>query len=235
MSSMYFSKQLTRPDSSQPAACSMRFAPARNAGVSVFSDSSRGLRVDRDGGGQPAAAGAPQEAIAPCDLAGHEQADRRLGPAEARRARLHVGVRDERAHDRGRARPHELRQHHAGQGLGGLLGQRRRDRDGTHRAHQDERRDHVHLVRLGEGEQRLDHARVEAQRRVGVDDAEQRGRGLDRAARPPCTISAMAIESSAATGSNCAPPYGLSDSRDQRHLQVEVARLDDQVGRVADG
>src|SRR5438067_2081382 len=39
MSTMNFSKQETSPDSSQPAACMTRFAPARNAGSIVFSAS----------------------------------------------------------------------------------------------------------------------------------------------------------------------------------------------------
>ena len=140
----------------------------------------RRLRVGPLAGRERAAARAPRQAEAARDLAGGEQADRRLRPAEAGRARLHVGVREERAeHDR-RARPHELHVARRPPALGRLLHERRRDRDRRHRAHQQERRDdHGDLPaprRSATSTSSIAH--VVAQRRVDVGDAVHRRRPL---------------------------------------------------------
>ena len=97
------------------------------------------LGVGRLARREPAAA-SPRQVEVARDLAGAEQADRRLRRAEARRARLHVGVREERAeHDRA-ARLHELGERDPRQRLGHLLHERGRDRHRRHRAHEEERR-----------------------------------------------------------------------------------------------
>ena len=66
--------------------------------------------------------------------------------------------------------------------LGHLLHERRGDRHGRHRAHQQERRDDHGLVALHVLVQRREHAVVEAQRRVDVDERHRRRRLLDRLA-----------------------------------------------------
>ena len=119
------------------------------------------------------------------------------------------------------------------QRLGRLLSERGGDRDRPHRAHQDERRDDDDLPGLGEGDQRLHHPRVEAKRRVGVDDAEQcrplldglpaamhdLGHG-DRVARRHRVELGAAVR--------------LVGLPDERHLEVEVAGFGLPVGGLAD-
>ena len=104
------------------------------------------------------------------------------GPPKPGRARLHVGVREERAEQHRRARPHELHVGDARQLLRGLLHERRRDRHRRHRAHQQERRHDGDLAALGERLHHLEHRHVVAQRRVDVGDAVHGRRPL---AAPP--------------------------------------------------
>ena len=132
----------------------------------------RRLAVHGRAGVEAAAAGAPEHVVAACDLAGREDAERGLGATEAGRAGLHVGVRDERAHDCGAAGADRLDERDARQRLSRLLRERGRHGDRAHRAHHDERRDVHDLIALGEHPQRLKHAGVEHQRRVRIDRAE---------------------------------------------------------------
>jgi hypothetical protein len=159
------------------------------------------------------------------DLAGGEDAERRLGAAEARRAGLHVRVRDEGAHDRGTSGADRLHQCDAGERFGGLLCQRAGHGDRTHRAHHDERRDVHDLVALREHPERLEHTRVEHQRRVRVDGAEDRrialehvGTAEDHLGHRDRVDHAVEVDLRGTDGE-----VGVLVHRE---LQVEVARVD---------
>ena len=134
-----------------------------------------GLRVAGLAGRQGAAARAPRQAVVPGQLARGEQTLGRLGATERRRARLHVDGGQERSEDHWAAGVDQLGEHHAGERLGGLLGDRGRHRHRRHRPHQQERGDHGSLARLGVGQQCFEHPGVVAQRRVHVDHGEHRG------------------------------------------------------------
>ncbi len=191
-----------------------------------------GLRVARLARGQPAAR-APGQAVAPRHLAGAEQADRRLGRAERGRARLHVGVREERAQDHGAAGIDELRQGDARERLGQLLGERRWDRDRRHRAHQQERRDDDRLVGAVVLEHRGQHAVVEAQRRVDVDQRDHGRRLLDRRAPAEQDLGHADRVGRVRAGRHGAH-VGLVRERLQRQHHVEVARVERRVVRLDD-
>ena len=96
--------------------------------------------------------------------------------------------------------------------LDGLLHQRRRHGRRRHRAHQQERRDHVHLPGLGVDDHRLQHPRVEAQRRVGVDHREDARLGRVGSSWRPNRMSVISSVSRAASPVITAPMYGLSVS-----------------------
>ena len=136
-----FSKHVTRPPSSQPADCQHTFAPGEERGAERVEGLVARLEVDGLAGRQRPAARSPRqpEAAAP---SGPTRTGRT--PTRGRRTTgapdLHVGGREERAHDAGRARAHQLHQRQPGQHLGRLLDERRGHGDRRHRPHQQERR-----------------------------------------------------------------------------------------------
>ena len=122
----------------------------------------RGLGVDRVGGAHVRRA--VRDVVAAGELATEHRRAHVLGRAERRGARQHVDVRREPAVDDGRAGAHDLRERHARERLGVLLGDRAGERDRCHRARQRERGHHDHLVARRELDDALQHRQVEAQR-----------------------------------------------------------------------
>ena len=190
------------------------------------------LRIGPLAGRERAAARPPRQAEAPRQLARGQQADGRLRPAEAGRARLHVGVREERAEQHRRARPHELHVGDARQLLGRLLHQRRRDRHRRHRAHQQERRHDGTWPALGQRLHHLEHRHVVPQRRVDVGDAVH--------GRRPSQLLVAAVDdrrhrervARLVAGEQRRHAH-LVGQRQLRVRHVEVPRVVRQVGRLA--
>ena len=133
----------------------------------------RGLRVGGVAGVR--VGGAVRQPVAPRQLPGDQLRLAVLRRAEGGRAGAHVDVGGEGAVDGGRAGPHRLHQRDAGQRLGVLLRQRRRQRHRRHRPHQRERRHHHALAPARHGDQAIRHRPVESARRVDRDDGERAG------------------------------------------------------------
>ena len=180
-----------------------------------------------------AAAAAPGQSEAPRDLTGAEHAHPRLRRAERRRARLHVGVTQKRSEHDGAAGADQLRQRDAGERLGDLLDERRRQRHRRHRAHQQERSDDHGLVGFHVLEHRREHAVVVAERRVHVDEADRDRRALDRLAAAEQDL-AHPDRVGGIRAARHRSHVGLVGQGLKREHHVEVARVQRPVLGLAD-
>ncbi len=108
----------------------------------------RGLRVERVGRGEPAAA-PERQAVAPRELAAGERAEHRLRHAERGAAAAHVDAREERAEEAADARADRLRDRDARERLGDLQREPGGDGHRRRRAGEQERRHRDRLVGLG--------------------------------------------------------------------------------------
>ena len=167
-----------------------------------------------------------------CDLARAEVTDSLLRRAERGRPGLHIGVREERAEDHGAAGADRLDEGDPGERFRDLLRERRRDRDRRHRAHQQEGRHDRRLVRLRVLEQGGEHPVVVAQRRVDVDQRDDRRRLLDRLAPEHELRHRDRVRGVRARGDRA--HERLVRERQQRVDHVQVARVERLVVRLAD-
>ena len=129
----------------------------------------RGLGIDRVRGVR--AARTKGHPVAPGELAAGLGRLCILGRAECGSAGLHVHVGRESPVYDGRARTHDLAQHHAGERLGVLQRERACDGDRSHGAEQRERSHDDRLADRGELDHPVRHVLVELARGVRVDVA----------------------------------------------------------------
>ena len=106
------------------------------------------------------------------------------------------------------------------------------DRDRRHRARQDEGRDQEALVRAGIDLERAQHGRVEGHRRVGVDQADHDGLGIDHVRAEEDFRQLHRI--CRALGVRDRAHEGLVGKAHVRVDHVEVALVDRHVDRLAD-
>ena len=167
-------------------------------------------------------------------LGAGQDSHRRFRRAEGGTPRLHVDVRQKGSVDAGGTRPHQLDQGDAGQGFGGLLGERSSEAHRGHRAcHQKRRRDYG-LVCRRVLEERAEHAIVVAKRAVDIDEREQRGRLLDLRAAAKHNRRHLDRVARVFLGDHAAHE-GHVRPADVGVDHVEVARLERQILRLDDG
>ena len=199
----------------------------------------RSLRVE--GVGRTDVAAAVRHAVSPAELPADHGGAHVLGRAECRRAGLHVDVAGEPAVHHRRAGVDQLDEGDAGEGFGVLLGECTAERDRGHRSGEREGGDHHGLVVEGELDHALSHRDVEPERRVGVDDGDDRRFALERrhvdaacdadhleAVDVALTPEAVAVQALVGHGEDVVRGFEVSDRR------VDVDRLDRIARHVVD-
>ena len=131
-----------------------------------------GLRIHRVG--STGVRGAVRHLVAPRQLPAHHAGLHVFRRAKRRRSRFHVHIRGEAAIDEGRTFAHQLRERHSRQRLGILLDQRPRHGHWRHGAGQGEGGHAHNLVARRHFNDAAQHGVIKLQRRIGVDDGEQR-------------------------------------------------------------
>ena len=136
-------------------------------------------RLRIDGVRRAHVAAAIRQVVAAGQLAADHGGANVLGRAECRSTRLHVDVRGEAPVHHGRSRTNDLTEGDAGEGFSVLLGEGPGERDRCHCPGERERGHHNGLISRGHLDDPMQHRSVEPQRRVGVDDREDRRLAVD--------------------------------------------------------